>query len=47
MIHGVKKICDKENKRTRDGKRARERMIGKNLDECSWVQITNYTFLSL
>lgn len=43
------RIYDRENKRTRDAERERERerMIGKNLDECSRVQITNYTFLSL
>lgn len=35
----------KEQETEREG--ARERMIGKNLDERSWAQITNYTFLSL
>lgn len=43
-IQKVRNVYGKKNERTRDGKT--EAMIVKNLDEHSWVQITNYTFLS-
>lgn len=36
-----------EKTKEQETERERERMIGKNLDERSWAQITNYTFLSL